>query len=67
MELIWPYVKNNSDLSVEGYLAWAKEQQESLYQIKYEQVNIKTFFIFTNINFILLFIVIDFRLSSSNN
>src|SRR2546423_331993 len=37
MELVWPYVKSHSDLSVEGYLVWAKEQQDSIYQIKYEQ------------------------------
>jgi hypothetical protein len=38
MELIWPYVKSHSDLSVEGYLVWVREQQDSLYQIKFEQV-----------------------------
>ncbi|RIB19714.1 hypothetical protein C2G38_2181071 [Gigaspora rosea] len=38
MELLWPYVKNHSTPSVEGYLAWVKEQQDSLYMIKYEQM-----------------------------
>ncbi|RHZ72117.1 hypothetical protein Glove_246g10 [Diversispora epigaea] len=37
MELIWPYVKSHSDLSVRGYLTWVKDQQDSLYQIKFEQ------------------------------
>ena len=38
MELMWPYVKTYPDASVKGYLAWAKEQQDPLYQIKYEQI-----------------------------
>jgi hypothetical protein len=46
MELLWPYVKNDSEPSVEGYLAWAKKQQDSLYQIKYEQVCCLLFYIF---------------------
>ncbi|CAG8677543.1 11156_t:CDS:2, partial [Scutellospora calospora] len=37
MELLWPYVKNNSISSVERYLVWVKEQQDLLYLIKYEQ------------------------------
>ncbi|RIB10196.1 hypothetical protein C2G38_2206781 [Gigaspora rosea] len=37
MELLWPYVKSHSTPSVEEYLAWVKEQQDSLYLIKYEQ------------------------------
>ncbi|CAG8608328.1 9857_t:CDS:2 [Diversispora eburnea] len=37
MELMWPYIKTHSDPSIEGYIAWAKEQQDLLYQIKYEQ------------------------------
>ncbi|RIB27731.1 hypothetical protein C2G38_2239929 [Gigaspora rosea] len=28
MELVWPYVKSHSDLSVKGYLAWTKDQQD---------------------------------------
>ena len=36
MELVWPYVKTNSSLSVIGYLTWAKEQSDPLYQIKFE-------------------------------
>jgi hypothetical protein len=39
LELVWPYVKSQPNPSVEGYLVWAKEQQDPLYQIKYEQVN----------------------------
>ena len=39
MELIWPYVKNYTNPSVEGYLAWVKEQKNPLYQIKFEQVS----------------------------
>ncbi|KAF0539678.1 hypothetical protein F8M41_006937 [Gigaspora margarita] len=38
MELLWPYVKSHSNPSVEEYLVWAKEQQSSLYQIKYKQI-----------------------------
>ena len=38
MELMWPYVKSYSNTLVEGYLAWVKEQQDPLYQIKYEQI-----------------------------
>ncbi|KAF0484107.1 hypothetical protein F8M41_023090 [Gigaspora margarita] len=37
MELLWPYVKSHPIPSVDGYLAWVKEQQDSLYLIKYEQ------------------------------
>ncbi|RHZ86479.1 hypothetical protein Glove_50g125 [Diversispora epigaea] len=37
MKLMWPYVKSHSDLSVRGYLTWVKDQQDSLYQIKFEQ------------------------------
>ncbi|KAF0467586.1 hypothetical protein F8M41_025984 [Gigaspora margarita] len=37
MELLWPYVKDHLEPSVEEYLVWVKEQQDSLYQIKYEQ------------------------------
>ena len=40
IELMWPYVKNHSNLSVEGYLAWVKEQKDPLYQIKFEQVEL---------------------------
>src|SRR3989337_1243554 len=37
LELMWPYVKSHANPSVEGYLAWVKEQQDPLYQLKYEQ------------------------------
>ena len=47
-EIIWPYVKKHANPTVEGYLAWAKEQKDQLYQIKYEQVKKKI------ISFILL-------------
>ena len=43
-----PYVKSHSDLSVGGYITWAKQQRDSLYQIKYEQVIID-FWIHINI------------------
>jgi hypothetical protein len=39
MELMWPYVKSHSNPSVEGYLAWIKEQKDPLYLTKFEQVN----------------------------
>jgi hypothetical protein len=38
LELLWPYVKNQSNPSVEDYLLWIKEQNDPIYQIKYEQV-----------------------------
>ncbi|RHZ71739.1 hypothetical protein Glove_255g21 [Diversispora epigaea] len=37
-ELVWPYVKIHPDPSVEGYFVWVKKQQDSIYQIKYEQI-----------------------------
>jgi hypothetical protein len=40
MELMWPYVKNHFNPSVEGYLSWTKEQTDMVYQIKFEQVHI---------------------------
>lgn len=40
MELLWPYVKNHQEPSVEGYFLWVKEQQDFLYLIKYEQTRI---------------------------
>ena len=66
-----PYVKSPSDLSVGGYITWAKQQRDPLYQIKYEQVIID-FWIHINIqrnnnnnNNKILFI--DIHLSSSIN
>jgi hypothetical protein len=44
LELVWPYVKSQPNPSVEGYLVWAKMQQDPLYQIKYEQVNISYYY-----------------------
>ena len=41
-------VKSHSDLSVEGYITWAKQQHDPLYQIEYEQVIID-FWIHINI------------------
>jgi len=38
LELMWPYVNNNSNPSVEGFITWAKEQQDPIYKMKYEQV-----------------------------
>ena len=37
-EIIWPYVKNHANPTVEGYLSWAREQKDPFYQFKYEQV-----------------------------
>lgn len=37
-ELVWPYVNTHSDLSVHGYLAWVKRQEDPIYQLKFEQV-----------------------------
>jgi hypothetical protein len=45
-ELMWPYIKSHANPTVEGYLAWAKEQKDQLYQIKYEQVKKNNFFYF---------------------
>jgi hypothetical protein len=39
MELVWPYVAMVSNPSVEGYLDWAKNQNDELYNLKFEQVN----------------------------
>ncbi|CAG8571090.1 5002_t:CDS:2, partial [Scutellospora calospora] len=36
-ELIWLYVKNSLNLSAKRYLTWAKEQNDPLYQFKFEQ------------------------------
>ena len=67
MELLWPYVKSNSDLSVEGYLIWVKKQEDSLYQIKYEQVIDFIFFIKLLNNNNINFTTIDICLLTSNN
>ena len=44
MELMWPYVKSHSNPSVEGYLAWVKEQKDPLYLTKFEQVKLFNFY-----------------------
>ncbi|KAF0444000.1 hypothetical protein F8M41_003507 [Gigaspora margarita] len=38
MELIWPYVVSASNLPVNGFLDWAKNQKNDLYKLKYEQI-----------------------------
>ena len=38
MELVWPYVISVSNPSVSGYLDWAKDQNDELYKLKFEQV-----------------------------
>ncbi|RHZ81235.1 hypothetical protein Glove_122g87 [Diversispora epigaea] len=38
LELLWPYVRNYSNPSVERYLLWVKEQNNPIYQIKYKQI-----------------------------
>jgi hypothetical protein len=56
-ELMWPYIKTHANPTVEGYLAWAKEQKDQLYQIKYEQVKKKMIsFILLQLYIIVLFI-----------
>ena len=60
-ELMWPYIKTHADPTVEGYLAWAKEQKDQLYQIKYEQVKKKIIsFILLQLYIIVLFILLTF-------
>jgi hypothetical protein len=49
LELIWPYVKNYDNPTVEGYLTWAKEQKSLFYQFKYEQVKNNYYFIIINL------------------
>ncbi|CAG8481033.1 6224_t:CDS:2, partial [Scutellospora calospora] len=46
---------SHSNLSVEGYLAWVKEQKDSLYQIKYEQT------------FVYLQVIINYRKAIRTN
>lgn len=58
-ELMWPYIKTHANPTVEGYLAWAKEQKDQIYQIKYEQVKKKRFFLFY-CNYILLYHLLTF-------
>ena len=38
MELIWPYIISSSNLTVNEYFDWAKNQENELYKLKYEQV-----------------------------
>jgi hypothetical protein len=45
MKLIWPYVSTVSNPTVEGYINWAKNQEDELYKFKYEQVCILLFII----------------------
>ncbi|RIB16612.1 hypothetical protein C2G38_2189483 [Gigaspora rosea] len=37
MELVWPYVDSNPNPTVNGYLNLAKNQNDDLYKLKYEQ------------------------------
>ena len=69
LELIWPYIKNHDNPTVEGYLAWAKQQKDPLYQFKYEQV--KNLFILFYCNYIITniftLIVIGIYIFASNH
>ena len=38
MELVWPYVILDPNPTVDGYFDWAKNQNDELYKLKYEQV-----------------------------
>ena len=62
LELLWPYVKNHANPTVEGYLSWVKEQKDPFYQFKYEQVKEFCYFIminsFINTLFINIFMLI---------
>jgi hypothetical protein len=40
MELVWPYVLTTLDPTVDGYINWANNQEDELYKLKYEQVNL---------------------------
>jgi hypothetical protein len=48
LELVWPYVKTHSNLSVHNYLAWAKKQEDPIYQLKFEQVLFNYYYIYLN-------------------
>jgi len=48
LELVWPYVKTHSNLSVHDYLAWAKKQEDPIYQLKFEQVLLNYYYIYSN-------------------
>ncbi|RIB13363.1 hypothetical protein C2G38_2198055 [Gigaspora rosea] len=37
MKLVWPYVDSNPNPTVNGYLNWAKNQNDDLYKLKYKQ------------------------------
>jgi hypothetical protein len=43
MELVWPYILTTSDPTVDGYINWARNQEDELYKLKYEQVNLFLF------------------------
>ena len=40
MELMWPYILTTSDPTVDEYINWARNQEDELYKLKYEQVNL---------------------------
>jgi hypothetical protein len=68
-ELIWPFVEDNDNPTVDSYLEWANGQTDEIYKLKFEQVkfliNIQYLFITNNIN--KTNNIIDFCLPSSNN
>jgi len=51
-ELIWPFVENNDNPTVDSYLEWANGQTDEIYKLKFEQVkfliNIQYSFIINN-------------------
>jgi len=38
LELVWPYIVENDNPSVQGYLACTQNQTSSLFKLKYEQI-----------------------------
>ena len=43
-ELIWPYIKNEENLTVDNYLEWSRTQTNEIYKLKFEQVKFKLYF-----------------------
>lgn len=44
IELIWPYVNAASNPTVDGYVNWVKNQKNDLYNLKFEQVSLVSYF-----------------------
>lgn len=43
-ELIWPYVKNEENPTIDNYLEWSRTQTNETYKLKFEQVKSIMFF-----------------------